>query len=73
MRSIKKPTAGALLDRKLEEAEDRIVELETALAFYAKSENWISSSTGFALQYDPEPAPVQRDRGSLAMATLMGM
>jgi hypothetical protein len=69
----KKPTAGALLVRKLTEAEDRIVELETALAFYAKKENWSSSSTGFALQYDPEPAPVQRDRGSLAMKTLMCM
>jgi len=73
MKSIKKPTVGVLLVRKLEEAEDRIVELEKALAFYAKPENWSSSSTGFALQYDPEPAPVQRDRGSLAMTTLMRM
>jgi len=31
---IKKPTAGALLVRKLEKAEDRIVELEKALIRY---------------------------------------
>lgn len=41
-----------------------------ALAFYAEPTNWQSPSSGFALQYDPEPSPINRDRGSKAAAAL---
>lgn len=46
--------------------------LREALAFYADAANWQSPSTGFALQYDPEPSPVARDRGRKARASLSG-
>lgn len=38
----------------------RINRLEAALDFYADPSNWASPSKGFALQYDPEPSPIQR-------------
>jgi len=37
--------------------------LADALAFYADEQNWRSPSRGFAAQYDPEPSPIDRDRG----------
>jgi hypothetical protein len=44
--------------------------METALAFYANSENWKSPSSGFALQYDPQPAPARADYGIRARQAL---
>ena len=49
---------------------ERIEELEAALEFYADSKNWRSPSSGFALQYDPQPPEVQRDRGRRALLAL---
>lgn len=50
---------------------DMVVEvLKGALAFYADPKNWVTPSTGFAVQYDPEPPPVQRDRGARAREAL---
>ena len=50
--------------------EARIKALEAALEFYADSKNWQSPSSGFALQYDPQPPEVQRDRGRRALLAL---
>lgn len=39
-----------------------LAELKTArsiIAFFADEQNWQSPSSGFALQYDPEPSPIQ--------------
>lgn len=44
--------------------------LEAALVFYADRENWQSPSSGFALQYDPQPSPVSRDCGIRARAAI---
>ena len=41
-----------------------------ALAFYAEEKNWESPSSGFALQYDPEPSPINNDRGKRARGIL---
>ena len=41
-----------------------------ALEFYAKESNYMSPSTGFVLQYDPEPAPIGKDRGDIARTAL---
>ncbi len=46
--------------------------LKEALRFYADEANWRSPSRGFAAQYDPEPAPVAADRGSVARRALAG-
>lgn len=40
-----------------------------ALEFYADEKNWISPSTGMALQIEPVPGPA-RDRGARARAVL---
>ena len=39
---------------------------QEALEFYADPANWRSPSEGFALQYDREPSPVEKDRGRRA-------
>ena len=44
-----------------------------ALEFYANEENWKSPSSGYALQYDPEPSPLQKDRGGRAKMALMAL
>lgn len=44
--------------------------LRDALAFYADRKNWESPSRGFALQYDPEKSPVQKDWGAKAREAL---
>ena len=49
---------------------ERIKALEAALEFYADSKNWRSPSSGFALQYDPQPPEVQRDSGRRALLAL---
>jgi hypothetical protein len=46
---------------------DKCIEYERVLKFYAKPEHWNSPSTGFALQYDPEPSPIRR-RGDYKLA-----
>lgn len=43
-------------------------ELIEALRFYADPKNWESPSSGFALQYDPEPSAVRTDWGARARA-----
>lgn len=45
-------------------------ELRAALAFYADRQNWMSPSTGFAAQYDPEPSLVKADWGAIARRAL---
>lgn len=45
-------------------------ECKQALEFYANKDNWETPSTGFAAQYDPEPAPACADRGKLASKVL---
>ena len=45
-------------------------DMQAELSFYADERNWRSPSTGFALQYDREPSPIQRDRGARARALL---
>jgi hypothetical protein len=56
--------------KKVRDHEARVEELEGALAFYATEKNWYSPSSGFALQYDPEPSPIKKDWGTIARATL---
>jgi len=41
-------------------------QMREALRFYAKREHWLSSSSGFQAQYDPEKSPVDRDHGKRA-------
>ena len=50
--------------------ENEIKNLKKVLAFYAEPKNWLSKSKGFALQYDPEPSEIQKDKGELARMTL---
>ena len=38
----------------------------SVLAFYADEETYKSDSSGFQLQYDPNPAPIEKDRGEKA-------
>ena len=57
-------------EQELKRCTDRIIELETALSFYANKENYVTSSTGFAAQYDPAPAPIRVDMGSRAREAL---
>jgi hypothetical protein len=45
-------------------------DLKAALTFYARSANWQSASSGFALQYDPQPSPASQDCGIRARAAL---
>lgn len=40
--------------------------INDALHFYAEPSNYKSPSQGFAAQYDPEPSPIQRDKGKFA-------
>lgn len=70
--SIPCPKCRAVLNDKIK-AFDRvkymqakIQRLEIALAFYAEPNNWRSPSKGFALQYDPEPSPIDKDQGQMA-------
>ena len=53
--------------RELEQERDRLRE---ALALYAEPKNWVTPSTGFAVQYDPEPSPVDADHGATARRAL---
>lgn len=65
--------ASGQIDRLTTErdaAERREQAMREALVFYAEQDNWRSPSTGFALQYDPEPPPIQRDRGERAARAL---
>ena len=44
--------------------------MKIALEFYADKKNWETPSTGFAVQYDPEPSPVKKDNGFMASMVL---
>ena len=68
---------NSVMNEKLRDANEticeqrtRVEELEGAVRFYAEEKNWRSPSSGFALQYDPEPSPINKDRGNLARTTL---
>lgn len=56
----------AALESRLATADAELDRLVSALTFYATPANWRSPSTGFAIQYDPEPSPIDRDRGDRA-------
>jgi hypothetical protein len=43
-----------------------------ALEFYADPANWRSAAEGFALQYDREPSPIEKDRGRRARRLVGG-
>lgn len=45
-------------------------ELREVLKFYANKDNWLSPSSGFMAQYDPEPSLIQKDRGKKAKEAL---
>ena len=62
--------ARSLSDLSHTELVELVLRLREGLSFYARRANWQSPSTGFALQYDPEPSPVDRDRGTRARALL---
>ena len=49
---------------------DLVARLRGALEFYANRENWTSSSSGFALQYDPELSATEKDCGAIARIAL---
>ena len=44
--------------------------VQKALEFYANPNNWKSTSTGFALQYNPEQSAAEQDAGYLARQAL---
>jgi hypothetical protein len=44
--------------------------LRKALEFYANQMNYMTPSTGFAIQYDPEPSAVSLDSGHIAREAL---
>jgi hypothetical protein len=50
--------------------EARCASMREVLTFYGNRRNWLSPSTGFALQYDPEPSPLETDGGKRARAVL---
>jgi hypothetical protein len=54
----------------IEYLHNEIARLRVALEFYATRKNWTSSSSGFALQYDPEPSATEKDRGAIARNAL---
>jgi len=52
--------------------DDNIVsEIIAVLNFYADKKSWVSISTGFALQYDPVPRPIDVDHGEKARNLLV--
>ena len=57
-------------NEELIELRAQVDRLTTKLRFYAARENWMSPSTGFVAQYDPEPSPMERDRGECARRIL---
>lgn len=40
--------------------------IQAALAFYADPETYRSPTTGWNAQYDPEPSPIEKDKGERA-------
>lgn len=71
VQSIRVITIHKLLD----EIERLRIDLATAIKvarFYKIEKNWQSPSKGFVLQYDPEPSPVDKDRGAKARTYLNG-
>ena len=60
---------GCALIRK-DKAEKENKRLGKALRFYARRENWVTPSRGFAAQYDPGPSLVEADSGARARAAL---
>ena len=48
-------------------------DLKKILQFYADPQTYNSPSTGFAAQYDPEPAPIEKDNGLRARLVLQSL
>jgi len=48
-------------------------EIMAFLEFIADDKNWQSPSKGFALQYDPEPSPIEKDARRRARKLLKKM
>ena len=67
--SCEPSTLLAHADALLAQATE-LAALREALKFYATPANWMTPSTGFALQYDPEPSPISKDSGQRARAAL---
>jgi hypothetical protein len=61
---------GLDLLAEVERLQDAPVAVRESLAFYADKNNWQSPSSGFVLQYDPEPSPISKDQGQRASAAL---
>lgn len=59
------------LKERLKKADDAIKLARECIEFYARVGNWISPSEGFALQYDPEKSPVNKDKGEKAAKYLL--
>lgn len=54
-----------------ERLKDANQKYKAVLAFYGDKRNWLSPTTdSFALQYDPEPSPVEKVGASLATKVL---
>lgn len=47
-----------------------LAEMVDALEFYSNEATYKSPSSGFELQYDKRPAPIEADRGEKAKAAL---
>ena len=45
--------------RSDDDTNERLADLEALAAFFADDENWLTTSEGFAAQYDPAPSPAQ--------------
>ena len=54
----------------LAEIRQAVINMRAALEFYANPTNYVTTSKGFAAQYDPEPPAVTADRGERARRAL---
>jgi len=58
-------------EKEIKDLTEKNIRMKEALEFYADAKNWRSPSSGFASQYDPEPAPMSRDCGRQARNALL--
>ena len=47
-----------------------LVKILNVLSFYGLEKNYDTTSTGFAVQYDPEPSPIEKDHGKKARESI---
>lgn len=57
-------------DQKIERLRIEVSQLREALAFYSLGKNYVTTSTGFNVQYDPESPAIEKDNGTLARDAL---